>query len=183
MEGPKTQIEVGVDASAVKTGVAEAQKSIEGLGKAVAGAGEKGAAGMDKLSGSSDKASKKAEAATRTLQAMIQRNIAAIEAGEQATARMSVRFAGSLARQRGASLEDLRPYRAQLHDAISNQKQINEQIAKRKQLEIEAAKAASLAAAEAEKRAKQLAAPNLSTSLGATNFGSRTTTGSRVLPL
>ena len=150
----KTQLEIGVDASGVETGVNKAKQSINSLGGAAEAAGNKGAAGLEKMGAAGDQTAKKLDQATKNLIANAQRNLAAIEAGVEANGRMSGKFVESLGRQRGADLKVLRPYIQQLDEAIAKQKVAlgqNSQLLQR--------------------------APSLTTSFGATSFSKPLPTG------
>ena len=159
----KTQLEIGVDASGVDTGINKAKQSISSLGAAAEAAGTQGSAGLDKVGAAGEKASKKLDSATRSLRDTAQRNIAAIEAGVQATDRMSVRYIGSLAKQRGASIDVLRPYLTQLHEAIGRQNALNAAVAKQKALQ------EAIVRQQAE-AARPISVPAFTTSRGATDF-------------
>lgn len=150
----KTQLEIGVDASDVETGVNKAKQSISSLGGAAEAAGAKGAAGLEKMGAAGDQTAKKLDSATKNLIANAQRNLAAIEAGVEANGRMSGKFIESLARQRGADINVLRPYIRDLDEAIAKQRVAlgqNSQLLQR--------------------------APALTTSLGATSFSKPLPTG------
>lgn len=150
----KTQLEIGVDASGVETGVNNAKQSISSLGGAAEAAGAKGAAGLEKMGAAGDQTAKKLDSATKNLIANAQRNLAAIEAGVEANGRMSGKFIESLARQRGADINVLRPYIRDLDEAIAKQRVAlgqNSQLLQR--------------------------APALTTSLGATSFSKPLPTG------
>ena len=150
----KTQLEIGVDASGVETGVNKAKQSISSLGGAAEAAGTKGAAGLEKMGAAGDQTAKKLDSATKNLIANAQRNLAAIEAGVEANGRMSGKFIESLARQRGADINVLRPYIRDLDEAIAKQRVAlgqNSQLLQR--------------------------APALTTSLGATSFSKPLPTG------
>lgn len=150
----KTQLEIGVDASGVETGVNKAKQSIGSLGGAAEAAGAKGAAGLEKMGAAGDQTAKKLDSATKNLIANAQRNLAAIEAGVEANGRMSGKFIESLARQRGADINVLRPYIRDLDEAIAKQRVAlgqNSQLLQR--------------------------APALTTSLGATSFSKPLPTG------
>src|SRR5690606_13533295 len=150
----KTQLEIGVDASGVETGVNKAKQSISSLGGAAEAAGAKGAAGLEKMGAAGDQTAKKLDSATKNLIANAQRNLAAIEAGVEANGRMSGKFIESLARQRGADINVLKPYIRDLDEAIAKQRVAlgqNSQLLQR--------------------------APALTTSLGATSFSKPLPTG------
>lgn len=163
----KTQLEIGVDASGVETGVNKAKQSIGSLGGAAEAAGAKGAAGLEKMGAAGDQTAKKLDSATKNLIANAQRNLAAIEAGVEANGRMSGKFIESLARQRGADINVLRPYIRDLDEAIAKQRVAlgqNSQLLQRGPL---AGATTSLGATPFSKPLPT----GLTTSLGATAFG------------
>lgn len=163
----KTQLEIGVDASGVETGVNKAKQSISSLGGAAEAAGTKGAAGLEKMGAAGDQTAKKLDSATKNLIANAQRNLAAIEAGVEANGRMSGKFIESLARQRGADINVLRPYIRDLDEAIAKQRVAlgqNSQLLQRGPL---AGATTSLGATPFSKPLPT----GLTTSLGATAFG------------
>src|SRR5574337_401263 len=162
----KTQLEIGVDASGVEAGVGKAKKSLADLAGAANSAGTQAADGLAKAGAGAEATAKKIDSTTKNLIANAQRNIAAIDAGVEATGRMSSRFLESLARQRGAQLDVLRPYLQQLDQAIAKQKTA---LAQNQQLT-----ARPLAGLTTSLGATNFAKPlpaNLTTSLGATPFG------------
>ena len=163
----KTQLEIGVDASGVESGVNKAKQSISSLGGAAEAAGTKGAAGLEKMGAAGDQTAKKLDSATKNLIANAQRNLAAIEAGVEANGRMSGKFIESLARQRGADINVLRPYIRDLDEAIAKQRVAlgqNSQLLQRGPL---AGATTSLGATPFSKPLPT----GLTTSLGATAFG------------
>lgn len=163
----KTQLEIGVDASGVETGVNKAKQSISSLGGAAEAAGTKGAAGLEKMGAAGDQTAKKLDSATKNLIANAQRNLAAIEAGVEANGRMSGKFIESLARQRGADINVLKPYIRDLDEAIAKQRVAlgqNSQLLQRGPL---AGATTSLGATPFSKPLPT----GLTTSLGATAFG------------
>jgi lambda family phage tail tape measure protein len=142
----KTQIELSASADGVVSGVEKAKKSLGELGATATNVGKQGSEGLGKLGGGADAAARKIEATTKNLIALAQRNIAAIEAGVDASGRMSSKFIESLARQRGATIGVLKPYLDQLDEVAAKQRLVNQQ-------------------------SQRLTAPvGLTTSLGATNF-------------
>lgn len=163
----KTQLEIGVDGSSVESGVNKIKQSISSLGGAAEAAGTKGAAGLGKMGAAGDQTAKKLDQATKNLIANAQRNLAAIEAGVEANGRMSGRFIESLARQRGADINVLKPYIRDLDEAIAKQRVAlgqNSQLLQRGPL---AGATTSLGATSFNKPLPS----NLTTSLGATAFG------------
>lgn len=163
----KTQLEIGVDASGVESGVNKAKQSISSLGGAAEAAGTKGAAGLEKMGAAGDQTAKKLDSATKNLIANAQRNLAAIEAGVEANGRMSGKFIESLARQRGADINVLKPYIRDLDEAIAKQRVAlgqNSQLLQRGPL---AGATTSLGATPFSKPLPT----GLTTSLGATAFG------------
>jgi phage-related minor tail protein len=116
----KAQIDVDVNGEAIDPSVEKAKRTIGSLGTAAVNAGKVGAQGLgqipaatEKIGPAADKSAKEIERATRNIASQIQRQIAVMEAG----AAGSTKYFEALANQRGASLDALRPYLAQL-DAV-----------------------------------------------------------------
>jgi phage-related minor tail protein len=114
----KTQIEISADATGVETGVTQAKRSLNDLGKAASDAGAQGKSGLSGIGAGGDEAAKKVDAATKSLINSIQRTTAAMEAGSKGSAD----YFRVLANQRGVSADVLNPYLAQLEAASALQK-------------------------------------------------------------
>ena len=104
-----TQISVGMNVDGVVTGTEKAKRKISELGGAAREAGKGTGAIGDGMAG----AATKVEAATKNMVGSIQRQIAALEAGDKS----SRQYQESLARMRGIDTAALKPYLDQL-DAV-----------------------------------------------------------------
>jgi hypothetical protein len=104
-----TQISVGMNVDGVVTGTEKAKRKIRELGGAAREAGKGTGAIGDGMAGSAQKV----EAATKNMVGSIQRQIAALEAGDKS----SRQYQESLARMRGIDTAALKPYLDQL-DAV-----------------------------------------------------------------
>lgn len=110
MSDLNTEIKIGADASGVEAGVGRAKRSLASLGDSAKQAGKDAGAGMASVGAGGDKAAKDVERATKNIQGQLQRAIASFEAGE----RGSRKFYESIARQRGANVNTLKPLLDQL---------------------------------------------------------------------
>src|SRR5574337_1763188 len=99
----KTQLEIGVDGSAVETGVCKVKRSLADLGNAAGAAGEKASEGLAKVGTGADAAAKRIDASTKNLIGSIQRQIAQVESGS----RGGSAFFETLAKQRGVPVVPL----------------------------------------------------------------------------
>lgn len=141
MAGTKAQLEFTADASGVEAGVAKAKRSLADLGASAVNEGKKASDGLASIGKGADQAAVAVDSATKNLISNVQRTIAATEAG----AKSGRKFYESLAVQRGANVDVLRPYLDQL-DAVT-----------------------------AKTKAATAAASKLTTSLGASDFGAGST--------
>jgi hypothetical protein len=105
-----TEIKIGADASGVEAGVSRAKRSLKDLGDSAKKAGQDAGAGIGAIGSGGDKAAKDVERATKNIQGQLQRAIASFDAGEKG----SRKFYESLARQRGADVNTLKPLLDQL---------------------------------------------------------------------
>jgi lambda family phage tail tape measure protein len=137
MSGTKAQLEFTADASGVEAGVAKAKRSLADMGASAVKEGKKPSDGLASIGKGADQAAVAVDSATKNLINNVQRTIAATEAG----AKSGRKFYESLAVQRGANVDVLRPYLDQL-DAVT-----------------------------AKTKAATAAASKLTTSLGASDFG------------
>lgn len=117
----KIQLGVEVDATGARAGFDQVAQGAEKMAQAVGQAGAKAGAGMDKLGDAGEGAAKKLDGNTRSIIASIQRTTAAMEAGE----RGSAQYFEALAKQRGVSVDTLRPYLDQLQAAKAAQDAAN----------------------------------------------------------
>ena len=108
-----TQINVGMNVEGVVTGTEKAKRSLKDLntsaresGKSIDGMGDGGAKAADKV-----------EAATRSMIGSIQRQTAALDAGDKS----SRKYQESLAKMRGVDVNALKPYLDQLDAAKMKQ--------------------------------------------------------------
>ena len=109
----ETEIKVTADVSGVESGVGKAKKSLADLGASAAKLGQDGAKGFTALGDSSGLAAGRLDTATRNMAGSVQRLLAQMEAGEKG----SRKYFETLAAQRGANLDALRPLLDQL-DAV-----------------------------------------------------------------
>jgi len=105
----ETQINVGMNVDGVVTGTEKAKRKLSELGGAAREAGKGTGAIGDGMAGSAQKV----EAATKNMVSSIQRQIAALEAGDKS----SRKYQESLAKMRGIDTAALKPYLDQL-DAV-----------------------------------------------------------------
>jgi hypothetical protein len=105
-----TEIKIGADASGVEAGVGRAKKSLASLGDAAQKAGKSGSDGMKGIGAGADTSAKKVESATKSMVGSLQRQIAAMEAGDKT----SRKYQETLARMRGVDVNALKPYLDQL---------------------------------------------------------------------
>ncbi|UVH54664.1 phage tail tape measure protein [Variovorax paradoxus] len=110
------------DASGVEAGVGQAKRSLADLGVTAAKEGKKAAEGVAAIGEGSQQAAAKVDTNTRNLINSIQRATAAAEAGKKSGSE----FYAALANQRGVSTEVLKPYLAQLDQALAKQKAAQE---------------------------------------------------------
>ncbi|MDN8617876.1 phage tail tape measure protein [Variovorax ginsengisoli] len=118
----KKQIEVGVGATGVETGVAKAKRSLADLGATAVTEGKKAAEGLAPIGEKSQESSAKLDAATKNMIGSIQRTTAALDAG----GRSGSKYFETLAAQRGINVDALKPYLAQL-DAVNAKQKLAEQ--------------------------------------------------------
>ena len=107
-----------VDATGAKAGFQEIKDSAKDMAQAVSKSGQDAAKGVDSVGDGAAAASAKVDRATSNLVGSIQRATAAAEAGKKSGSA----FFESLAGQRGANLDTLKPYLTQLDAAIAKQK-------------------------------------------------------------
>src|SRR5690606_2245503 len=105
-----TEIKIGADASGVEAGVGRAKRSLATLATSAQKAGQDAGSGIATIGAGGEKAARDVERATKNIQGQLQRAVAAFESGE----RGSRQFYESLARQRGADVNSLKPLLDQL---------------------------------------------------------------------
>lgn len=117
-EDRKVQIGVEVDATQAREGFAEVKQGAHDMATSVGAAGTQAGKGLDSLGSAGEKASAKLDRSTKSIVSSIQRTTAAAEAGGTAT----TGYYEAIARQRGISVDALRPYLDQLDIATAKQK-------------------------------------------------------------
>lgn len=113
----KKQIEIGADVSGIDTGVAAGKKKLSSLGDHATRVGKQTQDAIADIGKGGDKASAKVDSATKSIIQSIQRTTAIMEAGS----RTSAKYFEVLASQRGADVNALRPYLAQLDEVQKKQ--------------------------------------------------------------
>lgn len=119
MSDLKDNIEIGVDASGVETGVGRATQSLNSLGRAAESAGTQGAAGLGRLGEGGKAAADKIERDTRRMVQQIERVNAEMEAGGRNTSG----YFEARARQMGVATASIQPYIDKLRAAEMAQMQ------------------------------------------------------------
>ena len=109
----KTQLEFEVDASSARAGFEQVKQASKDMAQSVAQAGTQASRGLDGIASGGDKAAQGMDRATKSIISSVQRATAALDAGEKGGAR----YFETLANQRGANLQALRPYLDQLEEA------------------------------------------------------------------
>lgn len=102
----KAQLAVGVDATGARAGFDQVKAGAKDMAQAVAQAGQQGAKGLDGIGAGGDGAAQKLDKATRSMIGSVQRATAAMESGGRGTAQ----YLETLAKQRGANVDVLKPY-------------------------------------------------------------------------
>lgn len=120
----KSQLELTADASGVEAGVNSAKKSLKSLGLTAQEEGKKASDGLKKIGDGGEESTKKVDRTTRSLIQSIERTTATLEAGGRA----NVKYFETLATQRGADKEVLRPYLEQLDAVTKRQAELNPQL-------------------------------------------------------
>lgn len=113
MSDLNTEIKITASADGVETGVARAKRSLAGLKEEATRSGAEAGRGMTPLGDGAEAAARKVDSATRNMQASLQRQIAALEAGGTATRQ----YQESLAKLRGVDANALKPLLDQLDAA------------------------------------------------------------------
>ncbi|AVS91393.1 hypothetical protein C8246_05785 [Paracidovorax avenae] len=117
-EERKAQLSFGVDASGVKQGMAEIKRDVREMAQDVQQSGQQAAKGIQAIGDGAPAAAQKMDGATKSIAASIERATAAAQAGERGTAS----YFESLARQRNANTDLLKPYIEQLRQAEEAQR-------------------------------------------------------------
>ena len=116
-EERKVQLGVTVDASGARQGFDEVKAGARDMAHAVAQSGQQAGQGVDAIGSGGEASAQKLDRSTRSIIGSVQRATAAMEAGERGTRG----YFESLAQQRGASVDALRPYLDQLDAANAKQ--------------------------------------------------------------
>ncbi|WP_082360320.1 phage tail length tape measure family protein [Paracidovorax avenae] len=117
-EERKAQLSFGVDASGVKQGVAEIKRDVREMAQDVQQSGQQAAKGIQAIGDGAPAAAQKMDGATKSIIGSIERATAAIQAGEKGSAS----YFESLAKQRNANVDVLKPYIEQLRQAEEAQR-------------------------------------------------------------
>lgn len=117
-EERKAQLSFGVDASGVKQGMAEIKRDVREMAQDVQQSGQQAAKGIQAIGDGAPAAAQKMDGATKSIIGSIERATAAIQAGEKGSAS----YFESLAKQRNANVDVLKPYIDQLRQAEEAQR-------------------------------------------------------------
>lgn len=109
----RNKIEIAIDGSGVDVGIAKIDKSIKGLSQSAINAGRDASKGINDIGSGGTKAAESIDKSTRNIISSIQRQTAAFTAGKRGTAE----YYESIANLKGANLDALKPYIAQLKEA------------------------------------------------------------------
>lgn len=121
MSDKTAQLDIVVDPSGVEANVSKVKRTLAGIGATAEKVGEQASKGLDKVGQGGAQVSQKIDAATRSLIGQLQRTSAALQAGGRNTRE----YYETLANQRGANLEVLKPYLAQLDAVTAAQKRVS----------------------------------------------------------
>lgn len=113
----KVQLGFAVNTSEARQGFEDVAKAGESMATRLSASGARASKAVDGIGDGGEGASQKVDRAAKSIITSIQRTTAAMEAGE----RGSAGYFESLARQRGVSVDTLKPYLAQLDAARSKQ--------------------------------------------------------------
>ncbi len=109
----KGQIEIAVDATGVEAGIGRAKRSLADLGATAKAAGQQASQGLASAGSGGDAAAATVDRATKNIAASIERATAALNAGGRATSG----YFATLAAQKGANADFLKPLLADLDAA------------------------------------------------------------------
>lgn len=112
-----------VDSSGVDAGINSMELGIERTGRSLTTLGRRGSAAVDAIGDAAGGSAATVDRATRSIQGSIQRTIAVTEAGERGTRS----YYETLASQRGANVDVLRPYLEQLEAVRKKQQEAAEE--------------------------------------------------------
>lgn len=113
MTNPKIQGEVSLDTSSADAAFARVETNAAKMAAGVQASAEKAGKAVPAIGAGGDQAAQKIDRATKSIIDSVQRTTAAMQAGEKGSAK----YYESLATQRGANVDALRPYLAQLEQA------------------------------------------------------------------
>lgn len=116
-DAKKIALETSLDTRPVKDGFQEIVQAAESTAAGVKNASDRAGKAVDSIGAGASGAAQKMERETKRISDSIQRTVAAAEAGERGTSK----YFESLARQRGANVDVLRPYLQQLDAAKARQ--------------------------------------------------------------
>lgn len=117
MSDLKIQGEVSLDTSNADSAFARVEANAGKMARGVSQQADKAGQSVKGIGDGADQSAQKLDRGTRSIIASVQRTTAAMEAGERGTSR----YFETLARQRGANLDVLRPYLSQLDEAQRKQ--------------------------------------------------------------
>lgn len=116
-DAKKIALETSLDTRPVKDGFQEIVQAAESTAAGVKNASDRAGKAVDSIGAGASGAAQKMERETKRISDSIQRTVAAAEAGERGTSK----YFESLARQRGANVDALRPYLQQLDSIKARQ--------------------------------------------------------------
>lgn len=117
-ENRKVQLKAELDATGARQGFEEVKQGARDMAQAVGQAGAQASKGMDGIGTGANAGAQQVDRATRSIIGSIERTTAALNAGGKAGSE----YYELLARQRGVSVDALRPYLDQLRQAEAAQK-------------------------------------------------------------
>ena len=114
----KAQVESEFDSTGARKGIGEVKTAAVDMANAVAAAGDKAGKAVDGIGSGAGESAGKLDRATKSIIGSIERTTAAMKAGERGTAN----YFETLAGQRGANTDALKPYLDQLRQAEAAQR-------------------------------------------------------------
>jgi phage-related minor tail protein len=115
----RTQLTVAVDGAEADAGFEQIKRGAQGMAQAVATQADVAAKGVDGIGAKGQASAQKLDRATSSIIGSVQRATAAFQAGEKGSAK----YFETLAQQRGANVDALRPYLQQLDAARIKQEE------------------------------------------------------------
>ncbi len=113
----KAQLEIDVNSTPSEKGFERIERAADKTARSVASSASVAAKGIDGIGNGATTGAKKIDNATKSIISSVQRATAVIEAGEKGT----TKYFESIAAQRGANIDVLKPYLAQLDAAKAKQ--------------------------------------------------------------